>query len=80
MSFLPPSSYRFRADQDAAQRELVQPPPKDIERDDGRTLTLLYKSHPKGGRAVYLLNSLPGQATGRSGARGSGDIQDGRMP
>jgi len=43
----------------------VQLLPRDLERD-GRTYTQLYRSHPHGGRIVYLQNSAPGVARGHT--------------
>jgi hypothetical protein len=37
--------------------------PREVERD-GKHLTLLYRSRPKGGRGVFLQASDPGSATG----------------
>jgi hypothetical protein len=65
MSFLPPSQLRkIGAAQDQAQAaHCCQPLPKDLVHD-GKSLTLVYRTHSKGGAVVMLQNSLPGRADG----------------
>jgi hypothetical protein len=63
MSYLPPSQLRKTgAEQDAAQIKHAltagEVLPRDLDRD-GKSFTQCYRSHTRGGRAVYLKNGWP---------------------
>jgi hypothetical protein len=56
-----------------------KPLPKDLV-NAGARLTQFYRSHSKGGRGVYLQNSLPGRADGHRYLVFQIDIVNGKEP